>query len=280
MSEAMKDKICLITGASSGIGFATALELARMGAKIVMVNRDPKRGEKARRAVADGSGNPSVELLLCDLASQRQIRGLAEEFRRRHDRLNVLINNAAIVPHMRTQTEDGLETQFAVNHLAPFLLTSLLLDVLKASAPARVVNVSSGMHSQASLDFENLQGENSYKAMKHYALTKLLNVFFTFELARRLEGTGVTSNVLAPGFTSTNIGRDYAFLTRMVMRIIAQPKEKGAETVVYLASSPEVEGITGKYFANKSEVRYSPLANELDKAQKLWALSEKLTGLA
>ena len=280
MPDAMKDRVCLITGASSGIGYASALELARMGATVVMVNRDSRRGEKARAAVAAGSGNPNVELILCDLSSQRQVRGLAEEFRKRHDRLHVLVNNAAIVPGQRALTKDGLEMQFAVNHLAYFLLTRLLLDTLKSSAPARIVSVSSGMHSQASLDFDNLQAENSYKPMKHYALTKLLNLFFAFELGRRLEGSGVTSNALAPGFTSTNIGRDYAFVTRLVMRLIAQSKEKGAETVIHLASAPEVEGITGKYFAGKAEARYSPLANELDKAQRLWALSEKLTGLA
>ncbi len=280
MSGGMRDKVCLITGASSGIGLVTALELAKRGAAVVMVNRDPARGERARAEVAAKSGSENIELILCDLSSQRQIRDLAAEFKRRHGRLDVLINNAAIVPAKRSLTEDGLEKQFAVNHLAYFLLTGLLLDTLKASAPSRIVSVSSGMHRQATVDFENLQAEKSYEPMKQYALTKLLNLLFAFEAARRLQGTGVTSNALSPGFTATNIGREYSFVTRSVMRLAAQSKEKGAETSIYLASSPEVEGITGKYFDKKAEAEASTEARDPDKARMLWALSEKLTGLA
>lgn len=276
----MKGKVCLITGASTGIGYVTALELAKAGATVVMVNRDPERGERARADVASKSGNANVELLLYDLSSQKQIRTLAEEFKRRHDRLHVLVNNAAIVPAKRTLTEDGLETQFAVNHLGYFLLTDLLLDTLKASAPARIVSVSSGMHLRAVLDFENLQAEKSYKAMTHYAVTKLLNLLFALELARRFEGTGVTSNALAPGFTATDIGREYSPVTRFIMRLMAQPKEKGAETVIYLASSPEVEGVSGKYFAKKAEAKVSPSASDPSNARRLWDLSERLTALA
>jgi NAD(P)-dependent dehydrogenase (short-subunit alcohol dehydrogenase family) len=272
----MKDKVCLITGASTGIGYVTALELAKMGASVVMANRDPERGERARAEITAKSGNPNVELLLCDLSSQKRIRALAEEFKRRHNRLHILINNAAIVPAKRTLTEDGIEKQFAVNHLAYFLLTGLLLDTLKASAPARVVSVSSGMHHRAKLDFDNLQAEKSYKAMKRYAETKLMNICFALELARRLEGTGVTSNALAPGFTATDIGREYSPVTRYITRLMAQPKEKGAETVVYLASSPEVEGINGRYFAKKVEAKVSPIASDPSNARRLWSISEKL----
>jgi NAD(P)-dependent dehydrogenase (short-subunit alcohol dehydrogenase family) len=276
----MKGRICLVTGASTGIGYVTALELAKMGASVVMVNRDPQRGEKAKAAVVEQSGNADVELLLCDLSSRKQVRALAAEILRRHERLHVLVNNAAVVPARRRLTEDGIEMQFAVNHLAYFSLTALLLDTLKTSAPARVVSVSSGMHTQASLDFRNLQAEITYKPMKHYALTKLLNLFFALELARRLEGTGVTSNAMAPGFTSTNLGREYSFISRLIVRLMAQPKEKGAETVIYLASSPEVEGVTGKYFAKKAEASFSPQAKDPDKALKLWELSAALSGLA
>lgn len=275
----MKGRVCLVTGASSGIGYVTALELAKMGATVVMVNRDPGRGERARAEVAAKSGNANVELLPCDLSSQRQIRALADEFKRRHDRLHVLVNNAAIVPAKRTLTGDGLEKQFAVNHLGYFLLTGLLLDTIKASSPARIVSVSSGMHRQAGVDFANLQAEKGYGPMEQYALTKLLNLLFAFELARRLEGSGVTSNALTPGFTATSIGREYHFVTRAVMRTMAQSKEKGAETSIYIASSPEVEGINGEYFEKKAVANVSPEARDRDKALKLWILSEKLTGL-
>jgi len=280
MSQDMRGRVCLVTGASSGIGYVTALELAKMGATVVMVNRDPGRGERARAEVAAKSGNANVELLPCDLSSQRQIRALAGEFKRRHDRLHVLVNNAAIVPAKRTLTEDSLEMQFAVNHLAYFLITELLLDTVKASAPARIVSVSSGMHRQASVDFGNLQAESGYAPMEHYALTKLLNLLFAFELARKLEGTGVTSNALSPGFTATNIGREYSFVTRSVTRVMAQPKEKGAKTSVYLASSPEVEGVSSEYFEKKAIARASPEARDPDTARKLWILSEKLAGAA
>jgi len=277
MSPDMKNKVCLITGASTGIGYVTALELARMGATVIMVNRDLKRGERARSSILRTVEKANVELMLCDLASQEQIRRLAGELSKRHSKLHVLVNNAAIVPSRRTLTEDGLETQFAVNHLAPFLLTNLLLDKLKAGAPSRVVTVSSGMHRTASLDFDNLQAEKKYRPMKHYALTKLLNIYFTFELAERLKGGGVTANCLAPGFTATNLGRDFSPFSRFVMKHFAKPKEKGAETVVLLASAHEVEGITGKYFDDKKEVETSTLTHDRDIARRLWELSMRLT---
>ncbi|MGB9006741.1 MAG: SDR family oxidoreductase [Candidatus Aminicenantales bacterium] len=275
----MKGRVCLITGASSGIGKVTAFELAKMGATAVLVCRNKERGEEARAEIIQASGNAAVELMLCDLASQRQVRSLASGFKGRYKKLHVLVNNAATVPQHRTITEDGLETQLAVNHLAPLLLTHLLLDVLRKSAPSRIINVSSGMHRTASLDFDDLQGEKSYRPMKMYAKTKLLNIYFTYELARRLEGTGVTVNCLGPGFTSTDLGRDFSPISRFVMKAFAHKKEIGAQTSVYLASSPEVERVTGKYFEKMKDTPTSPPTYDKDIARHVWEVSERLAGL-
>jgi NAD(P)-dependent dehydrogenase (short-subunit alcohol dehydrogenase family) len=215
--------------------------------------------------------------MLCDLSSPKQIRSVAAEYKSRHGRLHVLVNNAAVVPAKRTLTEDGLEMQFTVNHLAYFLLTNLLLDTLIASAPSRIVNVTSGMHKIAALDFDNLQGEKTYKTMKHYSLTKLLNIFFTYELARRLEGTSVTVNCLAPGFTATGLGRDFSAFSQFVMKTMGKKKEEGARTVVYLASSPDVATVTGKYFEKGKESRSSEETHDLEIARRMWNLSEKMT---
>lgn len=276
----MKGRICLVTGASSGIGKITALELAKMGTTAVLVCRNKDRGERARAEIIQASGNAAVDLMLCDLSSQRQVRSLASEFKGRYKKLHVLLNNAAAVPGHRTITEDGLETQLAVNHLAPFLLTHLLLDVLRKSAPSRVINVSSGMYKTASLDFNNLQGEKSYRPMKMYAKTKLLNIYFTYELAQRLEGTGVTVNCLAPGFTATSLGRDFSPLSRFVMKTFAHKKEIGAQTSIYLASSPEVERVTGKYFEKMKDTPTSPPTHDKDIARRVWEVSQLLTGPA
>jgi NAD(P)-dependent dehydrogenase (short-subunit alcohol dehydrogenase family) len=279
MSSDMKGRVCLITGASSGIGKVTALELAKMGATAVLVCRNKESGERAKSEIIQAAGNGAVDLMLCDLSSQRQVRSLASEFKGRYRKLHVLVNNAATVPQHRTITEDGLETQLAVNHLAPFLLTHLLLDVLRKSAPSRIINVSSGMYRTASLDFDDLQGEKSYRPMKMYAKTKLLNIYFTYELARRLEGTGVTVNCLAPGFTATGLGRDFSPISRFVMKTFAHKKEIGAQTSIYLASSPEVERVTGKYFERMKETQTSPPTYDKDIARRVWEVSEQLTGL-
>jgi NAD(P)-dependent dehydrogenase (short-subunit alcohol dehydrogenase family) len=276
MGYDLKGKTCLITGGCGGIGFETARELSRAGATTVLVCRDKARGEAARSAIA-GAGGGRVETLACDLASQKKIRALAKEFKRRFGALHVLVNNAAAVPARRTLTEDGLEMQFAVNHLAYFLLTGLLLDVLKASAPARIVNVSSGLHRRAHLDFGGLQAEKGYKGMAHYSLTKLLNIHFTYELARRLEGTGVTANTLSPGFTASGLGRNFGPVSRFVMKRFGRTADKGADTVVYLAASPEVEGVTGAYFNKRNAERTSPESYDAAAAARLWALSEDLT---
>jgi len=280
IDQNMNGRICMITGANSGIGLATAVGLAKMGATIVMVCRDREGGEKARAELMQLSGQKNVELMLCDLSSRVQIRALASAYKSGHDRLHVLVNNAGLVPKTRQLTAEGMEMQLAVNHLAPFLLTNLLLDKLRAGAPSRIVNVSSGMYKMAALDFDNLQGEKRYKPMKFYAMTKLLNIYFTYELDRRLEGAGVTANCLGPGFTATRLGRDFSPFSRFVMKTFANKMEKGAETVIYLASSPDVEKTTGRYFEKMKEMETTPPTHDREAAQRLWTISERLAPLA
>lgn len=282
----MKDRVCMITGASSGIGKATALGLARMGATVVIVARDRDRGEAARAEVTITSGNQQVDLLLADLSSQADVRRLAEEFRSRYSHLHVLINNAGMALSKRTLTVDGIETVFAVNYLAPFLLTNLLVDLLKASAPARVVNVAGDYHRKATIRFDDLMSERDYNGARANNQAKLALILFTYELARRLDGAGVTANCLHPGAVATGaplkdpdlapFGR---FMYRLVKPFFLSP-DKGAETSIYLASSPEVEGLTAKYFIKKRAVASSPESYDEELARRLWEKSAELTGLA
>jgi len=275
-----KNRIILITGATSGIGKAAAKEIAKLGSRLVMVVRDQPRGMAAWEEITKASGNDKVELIVADLSSMEEIRILARDFRKRYKHLHVIINNAAIVPAERTVTHDNLEMQFAVNHMAYFLLTNLLLDVVKASAPARIVNTASGTHGRAVLDMNDLQTENGrYKPMEVYGRTKLLNMLFTFELARRLKGTNVTANCYTPGFRATGIGRHLSSVLRFGMGLFGGRPEKGAATLVYLATSPEVEGVNGKYFSNKKALEASRTAQDKDLAMKLWNVSEKIAGL-
>ncbi|TET90061.1 MAG: SDR family oxidoreductase [Methanomassiliicoccales archaeon] len=275
----MKSKTCMITGANSGIGYIMARELARMNAHIVMVCRSKERGEAARKKIIKQTKNESVDLLIADLSSMKQVRKLAEEFKDRYDNLHLLINNAVIWPTERMVTVDGLEMQFAVNHLSHLLLTNLLLDVIKASAPARIVNVSSGIHKRVKLDFDDLQSKKKYKHMWVYGRTKLMNVYFTHELARRLKGTDVTVNAFTPGMTSTNLGRFMSSFAQRFMRVFGRSPEKGASTGVYLASSPEVEGVTGMYFANCRERKSSKVSYDEAIARRLWKVSETLADI-
>jgi NAD(P)-dependent dehydrogenase (short-subunit alcohol dehydrogenase family) len=210
ITKTMAGKVCMVTGANAGIGKATALGLAKLGAAVVMVCRDRERGEKALCEIQEQSGNEDITLPLADLSSQAKIRQLAADFKAQYSALHVLINNACIIPPERTVTEEGLETQFAVSHLAYFLLTNLLLDILKVSAPARIINVASMLHQFAAINFDDLQSERSYHPSLVYNQTKLANVLFTYELARSLEGTGVTVNCLHPGVTDTKLLHDYA----------------------------------------------------------------------
>jgi len=270
----MKDKICLVTGANSGIGKATALGLAKMGANVVMVCRDRTRGEEARTEIKAASNN---------LSSQASVRQLAQDFQEKYQLLHVLVNNAGVAPMKRSLTVDGLETTFAVNHLAPFLLTNLLLDVLKASGPSRIVNVSSSAHTRTKMDFDDLQGQKNFSMFRTYSQSKLANVLFTYELDRKLKGTGVAVNALHPGVVRTNLGRDMAGIVRLgflAMGLFIRTPEQGAVTCVYLASSPEVEGVTGKYFVNKREVASSRESYDEAVARRLWEVSEQLTQLA
>ncbi len=278
----MKGKVCLVTGANSGIGKVTAQELARMGAQVIMVCRDKRRGEEAKAEITAATANPQVDLMTVDLASQAAISQFAKDFKAHYDRLHVLVNNAGIALSNRTLTPDGLEATFAVNHLAYFLLTELLLDTLKASAPARIVNVSSEAQSSGKIAFDDLQAEKKYSQMQAYSQSKLANVLFTYELARRLQDTGVTANCLHPGAVKTNFAQGSTGFFGMMLRL-ARPfeisPEKGAETSIYLASSPEVEGVSGKYFSKKQPKQSSTVSYDPAIRQRLWEESARLTGL-
>jgi NAD(P)-dependent dehydrogenase (short-subunit alcohol dehydrogenase family) len=277
----MHGKLCLVTGANSGIGRATAMALARQGAGVLMVCRDHERGESARAEIARAARESDVQLLIADLASQQSIRELSATIHDRFARLDVLVNNAGAFMQKRATTVDGLETTFAVNHLAYFLLTDLLLDLLRAPAPARIVNVSSGAHLRAHIDFNDLQNERGYNGWRAYGRSKLANVLFTYALARRLEDSGITVNAVHPGVVATNFGRSSGFVRfgmRAVSRFFLSPEE-GADTVVYLATSPEVEGVTGTYFVKRKPARTSPEARDREIQERLWRVSAALTGL-
>ena len=278
----MMDKTVLITGANTGIGLATALGVAKMGARVLMVCRNKDRGAKALAQVKAKNGNSSVSLLIADLSSQASVRRLAVEVMENFETLDVLLNNAATIAKHRTLTEDGLEVQFAVNHLAYFLLTNLLMDLLKANAPARIINVSSQIHSGAGLDFDDLQFEKKYSRVRAYARTKLANVLFTYELARRLDGSAITANCLHPGLVSTNLLADIARIPRrlkVATRVAGLSAQAGAKTSIYLATSPEVEGVTGKYFVRGRVTDSSPASYDEEAAGRLWDISARLSGL-
>jgi retinol dehydrogenase-14 len=279
-------KTCLVTGASSGIGRETAAALAGQGARVVLVCRDRTRGEAVRSEISDRTGNDAIELMLADLSSQQQVRQLADAFLATHDRLHVMVNNAGTFEGVRSVTEDGLETTFAVNHLAPFLLTNLLLPVLTASAPSRIVTVSSTGHGYGTtIHFDDLQCERRYGAMRAYSQSKLANVLFTYELARRLEGTGVTANCLHPGGVNTKLLRYRGVAGALVGGALAIGRPfmlspaQGAETPVYLSSSLDVEGVTGAYFAKQRAVRTSKASYDKETMRRLWEVSAALTGL-
>ncbi len=280
METSMKNKTVLVTGATNGIGLVTARELARMGAQVTIVGRSSEKCASVAQAIKADTGNP-VEYLCADLSSLAGIMQVAADFKQRHTHLHVLVNNAGALFIRRSLTMDGLEKTFALNHLNYFLLTNLLLDVLKASAPARIVNVSSDAHERSRIDFDDLQGEKRFGGMQAYGQSKLANVLFTYELSRRLEGTGVTANVLHPGFIATGFARNNGFLYDFGMRLIGlfiRKPYQGAQTSIYLAFSPEVEGVTGKYFVDCKESRSSLLSYERTLAERLWQVSLELSG--
>jgi len=277
-TNSMAGKVCMVTGANSGIGWVTARELAKMGATVVMVCRDPARGVAACEEIQRISGNSNVALMIADLSSQASIRRLADDFLQKHQSLHLLLNNAGVLSKTRIMTAEGIETQLAVNLLAPFLLTNLMFDVLTAGAPARVVNVTSKMHRYGKLDFGNLQGEKKYSVWAAYNQAKLGLVLFTYELARRLEGTGITANCLHPGVVSSGIMRDFNRITRLFRDMAVMSPEKGALTSIYLSSSPDVAGISGKYFENGKQKKSSRESYDSALAGRLWDVCSKMTG--
>jgi NAD(P)-dependent dehydrogenase (short-subunit alcohol dehydrogenase family) len=275
----LSGKTVLITGATSGIGFEAAVELARTDAQLVIVGRNEAKTATKAEEVRRRSGSNRVEFLVCDFESQRQVRRLAEAFHARHDSLHLLVNNAGAVFAKRTLTEDGMEATFAVNHLSYFLLTHLLLDLLMKSAPARIVNVASVAHYRGTMDFDDLMFERGYRIMRAYSRSKLANVLFTRELARRLKGSGVTVNALHPGTVASNIWSGAPWPIRPVLwfakRLMMTPAE-GAKTILYLATSREVVGTTGLYFEKNRVKEPSPLARDEAVAMRLWKESERL----
>jgi len=279
----MNGKICLVTGGTNGIGKATAQALARMGGTVVIVGRNAPKTAQLVEEIRAASGNNNVDFLLADLSSQQEVCRLASEFKSRYAHLHVLINNAGAVFMQRQLSVDGIEMTFALNHLAPFLLTDLLLDTIKASAPARIINVASNAHTTGKIEFDNLQGERNYSP-RVYENSKLANILFTMELARRLEGNGVTVNALHPGFTATgfskNNGKVMAALVSLFAPLVARSPAKGAATSVYLASSPGVKGITGKYFFDSHVTSAASQATDMVVARKLWAVSAEMVHLA
>ena len=282
-APSMTGKTVLITGGTGGIGKAAAIALSSMGARVGITGRDRARAELSAVEISRESSNPAVDVFVADMSSQAEVRRLAEEVLAAYPRLDVLLNNVGGFWAHRHVTADGLEHTFALNHLAPFLLTSLLLERLQASAPARVVTVSSGAQSLGRIDFDDLMGEGTYSGQRAYNQSKLANVMFTYELARRLEGTGVTATVLHPGMTSTGFGAEDAARgwgpLIAVMRLFMKRPEQGAETSVYLASSPGAEGLTGRYFANRSPRKSHQASYDAATTSRLWQVSADLVGL-
>jgi NAD(P)-dependent dehydrogenase (short-subunit alcohol dehydrogenase family) len=279
----MSGKTCLVTGATSGIGKETAVRLATLGATVIIVARTAARGETAGDDIRRRVPLARVEAVTADLSSLAQVRRLAQEVLARYDRLDVLVNNAGVIMTRRTLTADGLETTFATNHLGPFLLTNLLRGRLERSAPARVVTVSSGSHKQVrTIPWDDLARGAPDGQGQSYPLSKLLNILFTVELARRLRDTGVTANCLHPGFVRSALGRDVTGVLGAVVRLVlpfqAGPAA-GADTSVYLAGSPEVAEVTGGYFVKRKPARPSALATDDRAAARLWTLSQELAGL-
>lgn len=283
IAKTMQGKICLITGGTNGIGKSTAQALAGMGATVVITGRNAAKTARVVAEIRAASGNQNVDSLLADLSSQQEVRRLAAEFKQKYGSLHVLVNNAGAAFMQRELSVDGIEMTFALNHLAYFLLTHLLLDTLKASAPARIINVSSGAHTSGRIEFDNLQGERTY-GFGTYPNAKLATVVYTVELARRLAGTGVTVNALHPGLTATgfgkNNGRVMSALVSLFAPLVMRSPAKGAETSIYLSSSSGVEGVTGKYFHDSQIAAAASQSNNAAVARKLWDVSAQMVHVA
>jgi len=275
----LQDRVWVVSGATSGIGKATALGLARLGGTVVLACRDATRGGEAQQEIVRESKNPKVTLMIVDLASQASIVSFAEEFTQDYRRLDALVNNAGVFTRERMTTPDGLELQFAVNYLGGFLLSHLLLDLLLASTPARIVNVSSSAHKGANIDFDDLQGERGYKGSKAYSQSKLAQILFTVEYGRRLAGTGVTVNAVHPGVIKTNLGADGSSAVVRFVRMFFKSPAKGAETPIFLVASPTVANLSGQYFSNRQVTVPSRQAQDPAVARRLYDVSVKLAGL-
>jgi len=280
----MHGKVCLVTGATSGIGEVTANALAARGAQVIVVGRNQLKADKTVQGIRSETGSQSVRYLLADFTDLQQVQDLVLSFKNQYSRLDVLINNAGAYFNTRRQTAYGVEITFLVNHLAPFLLTNQLLNMLKMSPSGRIINVSSGAHQYGAMDFNNLDFKRGYFGMKAYARSKLANILFTYELARRLDGDKITVNALNPGHVATDIYRtNFSMIgpfLKWFMGFFALTPEEGAETPIYLASSAEVEGVTSRYFYKREAVESSPMSYDQNLARQLWRVSERLTGHA
>jgi NAD(P)-dependent dehydrogenase (short-subunit alcohol dehydrogenase family) len=274
----LNDKIIFITGATSGIGKETARGLAKLGSTIVFTTRDVSRGDKIKDELIKTTKNNKIEYLFCDLSSFESIINCCNKYKEKYDKLHVLINNAGVWDFKKRLSKDGIENIFAVNYLAPFLMTNLFLDVLKKSAPSRIINVTSGMH-YGTINFDDIEFKNNFSGARAYSQSKLGLILFTRFLAKKLEGTGVTVNCVQPGMNKTNLGRDAGSFSRVIFKILGKNPEKGAETSIYLASSPEVKNISGEYFEKKKIRKSSKESYNLDLANKLWNLSKNYVKL-
>ena len=282
--DEMTGRICIVTGSNSGIGKQTALALAKMGATIVMVVRNKIRGEKALKEIISQTGNKDVNLMISDLSSMNSIRNFTEEFKKTYSRLDVLINNAGAVFNKRQVTPEGFERTLAVNYLAPFLLTHELLNLLKNSSPSRIINLTSGLAKKGKVDLDDLQSEKNYAGMQVYTNAKLMLILFTYELAKRLEGTRVTANVVMPGFVATNLGKSSGSLRSAILFKLVRPMQisakKGAQTSVFLASSEEIRTVSGKCFSKKKITITCPLSYDEEIQKLLWDKTQNMLGLA
>ena len=276
----LNGKTAVVTGITSGIGRVTAIALAKKGMQLVLPVRNMDKGRAFKEELAELTGNKEVEVMRCNLASFDSIRQFAASFNNKYDRLHLLVNNAGTWETKRKLSEDGIEMNFAVNHLAPFLLTNLLLDTIVASAPARIVNVSSTAHKQATMNFDDLEGQKRWSSMRSYAQGKLANIFFTRKLARDLEDKGVTVNCLHPGVVETRLFDKMPRLFRWLFGLFMISPEKGSQTSIYLSTSPEVDNVTGEYFAKKKIAKTTSHARDMEVAEKLWEVSLEYVGIS
>jgi NAD(P)-dependent dehydrogenase (short-subunit alcohol dehydrogenase family) len=274
----LNGKIVLITGATSGIGKETAIGLAQLGATIVMTTRDDFRGKETKNEIIQMTGNNNIDVFHCDLTSFRSIRDFCKEFKIKYKQLHVLINNAGTWDFKRRESQDGIENIFAVNYLAPFLMTNLLLDLLQKSKPSRIINVCSGLHS-GTIHFNDIEFKHDFSGLKAYRQSKLAVILFTRLLAKKLDGTGVTVNCLNPGMNKTNLGRDAGTFARIGFKLLGKNPKKGAETSIFLASAPEADHITGEYVVKKKIHKSSKESYGMDTAETLWDISKKYVGL-